>query len=54
MVGMVKGDMAERTHAQERLLEAAEELFYRHGIGATGVDRRRGERRLFPGYPGES
>lgn len=31
--------MAPPTNAQERLLEAAQDLFYRQGIGATGVDR---------------
>lgn len=31
--------MTRTTDAQQRLLEAAEDLFYRHGIGATGVDR---------------
>ncbi|MCA1407163.1 TetR/AcrR family transcriptional regulator [Ensifer sp. IC3342] len=30
--------MAERTPARERLLNAAAELFYREGVGATGVD----------------
>ncbi|THK36375.1 TetR/AcrR family transcriptional regulator [Ensifer sp. MPMI2T] len=30
--------MAERTPARERLLNAAAELFYREGVGATGID----------------
>ncbi|CCF00821.1 HTH-type transcriptional repressor dhaR (plasmid) [Sinorhizobium fredii HH103] len=30
--------MAERTPAKERLLNAAAELFYREGVGATGID----------------
>lgn len=31
--------MSPTTSARERLLEAPEDLLYRHGIGATGVDR---------------
>ncbi|ASY71919.1 hypothetical protein N181_31425 [Sinorhizobium fredii USDA 205] len=30
--------MPERTPAKERLLNAAAELFYREGVGATGID----------------
>ncbi|MCA1442723.1 TetR/AcrR family transcriptional regulator [Ensifer sp. IC4062] len=30
--------MVERTPARERLLKAAAELFYREGVGATGID----------------
>ncbi|WP_331371405.1 TetR/AcrR family transcriptional regulator [Sinorhizobium chiapasense] len=30
--------MTERTPARERLLKAAAELFYREGVGATGID----------------
>lgn len=30
--------MVERTPARERLLNAAAELFYREGVGATGID----------------
>ncbi len=32
------GEMGRRSRAVERLLGAASELFYREGIGATGVD----------------
>lgn len=31
--------MTERIPARERLLKAAAELFYRDGVGATGIDR---------------
>lgn len=31
--------MTERVPARERLLKAAAELFYRDGVGATGIDR---------------
>ena len=30
--------MSERVPARERLLKAAAELFYRYGVGATGID----------------
>ena len=30
--------MGERVPARERLLKSAAELFYRDGVGATGID----------------